>query len=647
MIPAVTDLAAAGFFSPLASHFARIMEELAGGPDPLTALAAAAVSRWTQAGHTCLRLDTLAGQALAGREGNLPAGWRWPESQAWLAALHNSPLVSDGSEPRPLVLEPPDRLYLYRYWEHERQLAGLFRERARRPHREPDLPLLRQLLGQLMPAAGNAGTSTDRYWQQRAAVTGLLKDLTLITGGPGTGKTYTIVRLVALALEYAVRRGMHPPRILVLAPTGKAAARLQEAFQLFLESPAATALHPASLVAFPRNPSTIHRALRPLPSPEQPFRHHAANPLATGLVIVDEASMVDLALMHRLTSALPARAGLVLAGDSHQLPPVETGGVFGDLCQTSLCCPPSRPFRQILEQLLPAGTDGGATRPGTSGPAPEAPGIWDSLSGLANSFRFATDQGIGQLARAIRSGEPDRVLAVLAGDSSLQTGFHPYGQAAGLPEILNPLLGRHWPAFRQDPSPSSRLNGLPRFRILCAHRHGPDGMDGVNRLVELWLIRQGLIPADTGWYDGRVVLITANDSETGLFNGDLGILCRTEGGAGPLAACFPGPAGQERLIAPARLPAHETSFAVTVHRSQGSEFDHVLLILPERPSPVVTQELLYTAVTRARQRVEIISPPGVLAAAVRQHEERYSNLGELLWRQDGGSAGGGPVPAGG
>jgi exodeoxyribonuclease V alpha subunit len=531
--------------------------------------AALAVCLATGDGHSCVALA--ADPALA------PLGER----------LRQSGIVGTPERPGglPLILDAGERLYLHRYFADERRLAGRLIAAAH----EPPLPVSAAavaLLEQLFPATPGPADRVD--WQRAAVERALRSRLTIISGGPGTGKTTTVVKLIA-CLQAAEPQA----RIVLCAPTGKARARLLEAI---LQRGAA--LPPALRAQLPQEAYTIHRLLGLRPGGR--VERHAGNPLAIDVLIVDEASMLDLALAARLFDALPPQARIVLLGDRDQLAAVESGAVFAELC-----------------------SDAGSAR---------LPG---AVIGFRDNFRFGADSAIGRLAADVTAGRAAAALATLrasAGDRVCwieESGRMPGDRLqAALLAGCTPYLD----AVRDDPADRQRIvQAFGACRVLCALRDGPRGVTGLNERIEavarvaLQSLAEtlGLDPRGV-WYPGRPVLVTQNDYATGLMNGDIGVALPDE--AGRLRVYFAAADGGFRALAPARLPPHETAFATTVHKAQGSEYDAVLLVLPEVPLPVVTRELLYTAITRARAQVTLCAGEAVLVAAIDAPTQRLSGL---------------------
>jgi exodeoxyribonuclease V alpha subunit len=559
------ELEAEGAFSMLDVELARALCRLAGSEHPALQLAVALASREVQHGHTCADLPALAGTPI--HEG--PDAPRFPALDTWLRAL--APLLGEAG---PLVLDAKQRLYLARYHDHERALAALLRGMLGTTEVAPS-----ELASVLFPR------ELDK--QRDAALNARGQRFSVIVGGPGTGKTSTVVKLLALLVDDALRAGLPPPRTLLVAPTGKAAQRLTEAIERAREALPISAQHKLAIAS---KASTVHRALGPLDGSLARFRHGPERPLDCDLLLLDEASMVDLALMRRLLSAVPAHARVILLGDPDQLSSVEAGGVLFDLCRAA--------------------------------EHPESP-LAGAVSRLTVSYRYPDDSGIAALARAVHKQSLEEALQVLRAG-------HPDVSFAGSPKPRE--LGR---ALEQEARASyaglrsgeidARLGALDRFRVLCAHRRGPASVEQLNPLLS-----RALGPDRGANYAGRPIIITQNDYATQLFNGDVGLLhVQGSGRKRELVAGFR--EGEARRdVSLARLPSHESAYAMTVHKSQGSEFDRVAIVLPERPSRLLSRELLYTAITRAKRAVSLYTSEASLRAAISQRSERNTGLVDRL-----------------
>jgi exodeoxyribonuclease V alpha subunit len=602
MLDQLATLRRAGALGDLDLHFARLIARVGGGDGPV-ALAAALVSQWTGRGHICLDLASATdiGHAAVGEVVEAPA------IDAWVETLRNSPAVGRPGDFAPLVLDEAGRLYLYRYWAYEREVAVAIQRRLMDDPSEVDLARLRAGLDRLFPPSTDGAVD----WQRMAAATAVLKRFAVITGGPGTGKTTTVVRILALLLEQTASR---PARIALAAPTGKAAARMQDAIRRTRE---ALPVEAAVRDSLPAEASTIHRLLGARPGSVD-VKYDRDTPLPVDVLVVDEASMVDLALMAKLIQALPPEARLILVGDRDQLASVEAGAVLGDICGDAPGF--SSAFRRRLVQVT--GAD-----PGGEG---DGPPIRDAVVLLQQSYRFGEQSGIGQVARMVKRGEGRRAFEVLTSGDAPDVAWRTIKTPRDLRQALVPAtMGFREAALAENPGDA--LAALDQFRVLCAHRSGPWGMETVNTFIEERLAADRLLVPRGVWYRGRPILVTSNDYHLRLFNGDVGIVWPDPDAGGPLRVYIRGTDGALRRFAPARLPAHETAYAATVHKSQGSEVERVLLILPGEMSPVLTRELIYTAITRARSRVEICGAYDVFEAAVGRRLTRSSGLRDALW----------------
>jgi len=516
-----------GAFTTLDRHFAIRISKNAKSDSRLVGHAAAIASAMLRRGHLCARLDE---QPDLGNE-LPPLMESWPSIEQWRVDLEASGLVAkDGAAFLPLVLDSRERLYLHRYFEYEQRLADALRARVSNGH------------------------------------------LRVIVGGPGTGKTTRILEELA-----SRQRRSPPPRIALAAPTGKAAKRMEDSVR-------------SGAPELPKTASTLHRLLGAR-GDSAFFKHHAGNPLNEDIVIVDEASMVDLPLMAKLIDALKPTAELILVGDPDQLASVEAGAVLADIAEAA----------SLVRNV-------------------ETP-LSRSMVTLKTQYRYGPQSGIGQLCEAIRIGDGDRVVELLDNPQYADIRLRTLPAKDALESQLQrtPTISDLRDALALD-QPEEILSALGRSRVLCPTRQGPYGLDSINALIENQLVSARRT---------RPVVLTRNHYALQLFNGDSGLI--TKGSKDDESwAWFQGPQGTARKFPSARLPPHETAYAMTVHRSQGSEFDRVLIILPNGNNPVVTRELLYTAVSRARRDVEIWSDPQTLREACSRKVKRHSGLIDRL-----------------
>jgi exodeoxyribonuclease V alpha subunit len=577
--------------------FADFLCRLAGGGDETLRRVALDVSRATGEGHICLDLVEAYGE----------------EASHAATLLSGSVVVGTPGEVAPLILDRDKRVYLYRYWKYEQQLAGALLAMAGERVAGMDPELLKDGLYRLFGPAEGDGPD----WQRIAAAAALRSRFTVVSGGPGTGKTTTVVKIIALLMEQAKGTRCH---VALAAPTGKAAARLREAIRTAGERLRGKT---DMLDGIPDDVSTIHRLLGVIPGSCR-FRHDADNPLPHDIVVVDEASMVALPLMAKLVAALPGHARLILLGDRDQLASVEPGAVLGDICRRGGALRFSPEFRAYLgevTELTPECGDGGESI------SPLA----DSLVVLRKNYRFGSVGAIGVISRAVNEGDAEAVLRELRAPGAGDVVRKDVPPAESLATALEKSVMEGYREYLDKEDPAETLASFDRFRILCAVRKGSHGVSGVNRAVEGILASHRLIAPDRAWYRGRPVMVTVNDYAVRLFNGDIGITLPDPDRPDALAVFFPAEQGGVRKVSPLRLPQHETVFAMTVHKSQGSEFDRVLLVMPPADSRVVTRELIYTGITRARESVVLWCGEESLRAAVCRCIDRRSGLQQALW----------------
>lgn len=552
------------------------------------------LSRAVSDGHVCLPLE------------EQPDFDRWPPIADIRAMLFASELVGTPEAPgnMPLILDEGNRLYLHRYFAYERTLAR--RILSLKTAVPMDTATARLALDRFFGEADAKAAD----WQRLAAALAMRGRLTIISGGPGTGKTTTVANILAGLLSQNPTQ-----RIMLAAPTGKAAMRMLEAIR------AATARFPAEVAAMmPSEAFTLHRLLGMTSRPGV-FRYHADNPLLVDTLVVDEASMIDLAMASRLFDALPAHARLIMLGDKDQLSAVEAGAIFAELSADPALTPAC-----VADLAAMTGIAAEAVVP----PLPlSATGLADSTVWLNRNFRFTADSGISQLALAIRDGRIQEAEAALENAPDGSVTWLSRDTAASLPKDVIAFLHDRYAAYLDTVAtsphePQAVFDAFERFRVLCATREGAYGVSAVNTLMATHAKSRLDMPPRQTWYAGRPVMIMENDYVMRLFNGDIGIVLPDEKGA-PMVF-FPSDAGGFRAISPLRLPAHETAFAMTVHKSQGSEFEALLILIPPYHSPLITRELLYTAVTRARRHVSLVCSADVLESGILTSVKKHSGL---------------------
>lgn len=592
---------------PFALQFAHFMlRHGCGDPGGWLAISAALVAQRNLQGDVCVDLSVEQGLSLFPDPENperaaVPLG---PPLSSWCDALRSVPDAVGGPDSyRPLILDG-HRLYLHRLWRDEQLVAGAIRAR---------LSGVVELVGEPLDRCMDG---VD--WQTVAAILAASRRFAVISGGPGTGKTTTVIRVLGLLLQQDPDM-----RISLAAPTGKAAARMVESIRQRKQD-----LVPDPVVAerIPDAASTLHRLLGYRPGGH--FRYNRVNPLPADCLIIDEASMIDLGLMARVLEALPQRSRLVLLGDRDQLASVDAGNVLGDITGQGRTLRYSPRAASALEQAT-------GLPPDTLERDEAAPPIADAIALLRTSYRFRDDGGIGRLARLVNAGDGDGVVRLCREETVAGGAVH--WQETTENALHRDALERALQGYRHClscPGIDSALAAFERIRILCALQHGELGVESVNNRVESALAAAGLIGAGEV-YRGRPVLIVTNDHELQLFNGDTGLIWPDS--AGRMRAWFRQADETLRDVPVTSLPEHVTAWAMTVHKSQGSEFDRVLLVLPaDARSPVLSRELLYTAITRAREQVILHAGLSVLQSGCRRRIHRSSGLADALnWPRTG------------
>lgn len=564
----LSDYQSRGLLELLDIELARALCRAAASTNPEVELALALTSRNVRRGHSCFPVG-MSARDIWPREampGELPS--ELPSAAEWKDALHDSRLTQNG----PLVLDAAGRLYLRRYWQLEQDIAQELAARSAMPPALTDIASwLESMLEVLFPGEPESP-------QRRAARNAVQHHVSLLCGGPGTGKTTTVAAIVALLVQGRLRETGIAPKVMLLAPTGKSAARLGEAVR---QAKARMQVCEAVLQEIPEQAMTIHRALG-MQREGMRFRRNADLPLEANIIVVDEASMIDLGLMRQLLNATPRDATLLVVGDPDQLTSVEAGSVLRDLVAAS------------------------------------AETWWTGrVTELTKTYRYDERHALGKLIAAVRRGEAASVEALLESKDADDVAWTS-------PEGLQSELvyaARHWSGVLAAHDPGEHFELRSRYVVLSPFRGGPAGTRQLGMTT-----RERVSGPEGGALPVTPIIIEENSHELHVYNGDFAIL---HDGAPPMAI-VQSDAGGYREIAEARLPRFSEAFALSVHKAQGSEFDEVLLVLPEEDAPLLTRELLYTALSRARKRVRVVGSKEVIATALRRKAQRYSGLVDAI-----------------
>ncbi len=616
------DLKKSGFFSDIDIHLSEFLSAAGGEESPLFKLTVMMLSSRLNSGDVCLSLDDVAEKPLSyffGEDSDDENNYRdilIPSKKEILSVLDKSKAVGVEGDYLPLILEDGNNLYFHKYNSFENLLAENIKRLAVNKSDAGDISDIKNTFSILFPSADG---ETD--WQGVAAYSALSGGITVISGGPGTGKTSTVVKILALIVESGIKSG-RDVSISLAAPTGKAAARLKDAVSSVLSGlPVGDDIK----MSIPSETFTIHRLLGSLKDSHE-FRHNKNNPLPHDVIVVDECSMGDMALMCRLLDALKPGAQVILLGDRNQLSSVEGGAVFGDLCGL---------MDDVYTKRF---LDRGRSHLGINISVPEAenaePGpMNDAQVVLKKSWRFGGKTGIGILAELVKNGDADGAVDILHDESYpdvyMTDGISIEAVSNSYRNIARSFISvLDYSGVPIEEKISKLINGIS---ILTALRRGWSGIEGMNAMAENVLYNMGVIEPAGKFYPGRPVMISRNDYPLSLFNGDIGIVS----GNNHADVVFSDGEGKTRSINPSRLPEHETAFAMTIHKSQGSEFDNVLVVMPDKWNMIMTRELLYTAVTRARCGVIIASGEDVLKDMILTPAKRMSGLRRKIWGATG------------
>jgi exodeoxyribonuclease V alpha subunit len=584
-----------GYLSPLNNYFSQLICRTASKKSDALMLASSLVSYWTERGHVCINLEEYSGCPIndcfeyVSKTIHNSSQIFCPSIEDWKTFLFQSNVVGKPGEKKPLILDHHNRLYLYRYFYYEQELVNQILNRSQLDVDNLYISGLSQFLDRLF---SEISFNSNESPQRQAVEIAIKKRLCIISGGPGTGKTTVAAKIIAALIHVSET----PPRIDLTAPTGKAAQRLQESL---IHARNHLNCSDAIKLAMPQQAMTIHRLLGSVHRSPY-FKHHKDNKLPSDVVIVDEASMIDIALMSKLITAIRPESRLIILGDKDQLASVDPGAVLGDIC-------------------------------GKNYNAKKSP-LQSCMVYLSKNYRFGETNGIYNISKAVNQGNTIKAENIINNPES-----YPEIKWTDIKDIQNPKknLQNEVMSFHETylncKQPEDAILALNKFRILCAIRKGPFGVERINGYITEILASKGLIQPNKRWYHGRPIMITQNDATIGLYNGDIGIIFKDKSDHNSLKAFFIKTDSTVKKYLPARLPEHETVYAMTVHKSQGSEFDHVLFILPDKLSKILTRELIYTGLTRSRLSIRIWGDRSIFHAAVKNQIQRQSGLSSALW----------------
>lgn len=591
--------------STLDLHFARFICSLAHNDAHRLFLAAALASNAVYCSHVCCDLAAIAEQMPLLYAANKQCFDNVPD---WISFLATLPVVGSPGQSTPLILVGT-RLYLHRYFVYEQNCASYITRRSTNNMQLPDPDTFKNALDLLFPP------SDADDMQKLAALTACYKNIAIISGGPGTGKTTTVAKILALLLLCTPGT---LPRIALAAPTGKAAARMKQSITASLVK---LPLPESIRNAFPQEASTIHRLLGVIRNSPH-FNHTAKNQLPYDVVVIDEGSMVDLALMSKLFAALPLTAKCVLLGDRNQLASVEAGAVMGDICDTGSDHNKTAAFCSLIAPYCTLPVSGQYEPP-----------LADCIVELTRNYRFSEQSGINSIGHLVMQGKAEEAWSSLTKQQFSDCTLTDVPVPAAAYKNIGAKAEHYYSTYLKAQTPLEALKAFDDFRVLCAVRKGPYGVEAINTAIEQFLAEKNIIRPVSEWYNGRPIMITSNNYELNLFNGDIGIIMHDPASDNELRAFFAdeSTAGYKSLL-PQRLPPHETVYAMTVHKSQGSEFNRVLLVLPVYFSQVLSRELIYTGITRAKKHCELWSIRDVFIKAVSAHTIRMSGLRDALWK---------------
>ncbi len=587
-------------------RFAEFISRQSKNTDETFFLLMVLISNWTEKGHICLDLSLLSDENLY----NLfdIDKIKLPPLKKIKDILNNSSCIGMPGETTPLILDN-NSLYFHRFFIKEKKLINKIMTRINN-----NLELPEKIEKEILNILSNLFPKSEEInWQAAAALTSVLKRFLVISGGPGTGKTTTVIKILILLIELNKKdllngpNSMKPLNIFLCAPTGKAAARLIESIET---SKKELQYSNDILSMLPKEGYTIHRIIKKLA---------LKNSLLPDVIIIDEASMVDLSILSELLSSIPDLTRVIFLGDKDQLASVEAGAVLGDICAGVSKYKHSAAFSNTISKYFKINTETKNNDP---------PAIMDSIILLKKNYRFTGS--IYALSQAVNSGNHKFALNILR-NSDTQISWIDPEKNNQYRNILKEEFIEFFIQYISAENAEEAFHIFNSFRVLCALRKGPFGVVTINAWIEQILEEQGMINPYKRFYNNRPILIIQNDYNTGLFNGDIGLIRKDNKSGNNLYAFFKDADGNFRKISPYTLPEHETVFSMTVHKSQGSEFDKVILILPDKPGSIITRELIYTGITRTKSNIQIISKESVFKHGISNYIKRTSGIYKALW----------------
>lgn len=582
-------------------RFAEFISQLSENKNEIFFRLMVLISRWTENGHICLNLDNLKTDEV--RE--IMPDFNFPSLKAIKEILANSPCIGRPGDAAPLILKH-NNLYFERFYNDEKVFLQNIKNRINKDFKPPENSeeVVSGILHKLFPIKDSIN------WQAAAAINALLKYFSVISGGPGTGKTTTVIKIIIFLIELCNKGFIYKTKksinIVLSAPTGKAAVRLFESLEYYKNN---SKLSKEVLLSLPKEGFTIHRLIKQL---------SRKNSLPPDIIIIDEASMADISILSALFALIPETTRIILIGDKDQLASVEAGSVLGDICSGIEKYDFTGDFYNILERFFKIKLNGKENNP---------PAVRDSIVLLNKNYRF---KGVlTELSNAVNKGDSLNLINILNKSSDDETDWINPEIDINYRNKLQEYLLQLYALYINEKDIEKAYNIFNSFRVICALRKGSFGVESTNRWIENMLKINGLINPYKEFYNNRPILITKNDYNTGLFNGDTGLI--RKGQDNNIYIYFKDTEGNFKRFSPYRLPQYETMYCMTVHKSQGSEFDKVILVLPDTPNPVVTRELIYTGITRTKSRLHIIAREEILKEGISKTIKRTSGINKSLW----------------